>query len=82
MDGKIVTNQQEALMEMCLQVLAAVIAKMGGEVILSRAEIEEMFDIHVLARYISKDYVLLHLPAEIALDEIEIADLPEEYPQT
>lgn len=78
-DGKIVTNQQEAQMATLLQILAAVINKMGGEVIVSRADLEDMFDVPVLARYISKDYVMFHLPTEMELEEVELLDLPEEY---
>ena len=55
-DKKLLTPH-EAEIDRLLQVMAVLIDRLGGEVILGREEIESFFDIPVVSRVISPDYV-------------------------
>lgn len=63
--------------------MAVLIERLGGEVVVSRRELEAFFDVPVITRTISPDYVLFRIayPDEVA--ETPDIDLPgEETPQT
>ena len=81
-DKKLMTPH-EAEIDRLLQVMAVLIDKLGGEVILSRREIESFFDVPVVSRAISPDYVLfrVHYSEDV---EVMGVDLPDEEnpPQT
>lgn len=80
--GEIVTPQ-EAKVESLLQLLAVLLDKLGGEIVISRRDFEMVEGLPVVGRYISKDYVLFRLVEdEMADDGTEELDLPEENPQT
>lgn len=74
----------EAEIDRLLQVMAALIERLGGEVVLSREEIESFFDIPVVSRVISPDYVRFRLiyPDESTPDSknVDLPILPEETP--
>lgn len=82
MDKKKLLTPHEAEIDKLLQVMAVLIAKLGGEVFVSRAELEEFFDVPVLSRVISVDYVRLYLGGEDEDSKAESMDLPGETPQT
>lgn len=79
-DRKLLTPH-EAEIDRLLQIMAVLIDKLGGEVIVSRRDLELFFDVPVKSRVISEDYVLLHVayPDDEAL--ASDVDLPEENPQ-
>ena len=82
MDKKIMTPH-EAEIDKLLQVMAVLIDKLGGEVFISRHELEAFFDVPVLTRVISPDYVRFTLGGEEEMDVTPDVDLPEEEtPQT
>ena len=82
MDRKIMTPH-EAEIDKLLQVMACLIDKLGGEVFISRHELEAYFDTPVLTRVISPDYVRFTLGEENETSVPSIIDLPEEEtPQT
>jgi hypothetical protein len=82
MDRKIMTPH-EAEIDKLLQVMAVLIDKLGGEVFISRHELEAFFDVPVLTRVISPDYVRFTLGGEEEMDVTPDVDLPEEEtPQT
>jgi hypothetical protein len=80
-DKKLMTPH-EAEIDMLLQIMAVLIDKLGGEVFVSRRELELFFDVPVVSRVISPDYILFRVnyPDE---DGIEV-DIPDdkETPQT
>ena len=80
MDKKLMTPH-EAEIDKLLQIMACLVAKMGGEVIINRQELQSFFDTPVLTQVISGDYIRLYLKDE---DQyiVESIDLPEENPQT
>jgi len=75
--NKKLMTPHEAEMDKLLQVMAVLIDRLGGEVILKRREIESFFDVPVVSRVISPDYVLFRVnyPDE---DEIVVDVVPEE----
>ena len=77
MSNKKLMTPHEAEMDKLLQVMAVLIDRLGGEVILKRREIESFFDVPVVSRVISPDYVLFRVnyPDE---DEIVADIVPEE----
>lgn len=77
MSNKKLMTPHEAEMDKLLQVMAVLIDRLGGEVILKRREIESFFDVPVVSRVISPDYVLFRVnyPDE---DEIVVDVVPEE----
>jgi hypothetical protein len=82
MDRKIMTPH-EAEIDKLLQVMAVLIDKLGGEVFISRHELEAFFDVPVLSRVISPDYVRFTLGGEDEVSAAHSIDLPEEEnPQT
>lgn len=81
-DKKLLTPH-EAEIDKLLQIMAVLIDKLGGETFISRQELEAFFDVPVLSRVISPDYVRLYLPAEGEIvEDSEIVDLPDEPPIT
>jgi hypothetical protein len=81
-DKKLLTPH-EAEIDKLLQVMAVLIDKLGGEVFISRRELEAFFDVPVLSRVISPDYVrftLGTLDEESSVEGIDLSD--EETPQT
>ena len=83
MDRKLMTPH-EAEIDRLLQVMAVLVEKLGGEVFVSRQELEAYFDVPVLTRYVSKDYIRLTVGEVGASEDIVIpneTDLPEETPQ-
>jgi hypothetical protein len=74
-DSKIMTPH-EAEIDKLTQIIALLVAKLGGEVLINRHELEEFFDVPVLSRVISPDYCLLRLSDEDQAVEIEIIDHP------
>jgi hypothetical protein len=82
-DEKIYFNEKDAKIDQLLQVMAVLIDKLGGEVIINREELNAFFDVPVLSRYISKDYVKLYIPiVEIDVPIEDLEDLPDFPPQT
>lgn len=78
-DFKIVDPAQEPL-DTLLQILAVLIDRAGGEVVINRAEFEAYEDVPVVGRAIAKDYVRFRLAEEDEEVIIEERDLPEETP--
>jgi hypothetical protein len=80
-DKKLLTPH-EAEIDRLLQIMAVLIDKLGGEVVLNRRDIELFFDIPVTSRVISPDYILFRVnyPDELAEGEIGLPD--KETPQT
>jgi hypothetical protein len=82
--NKKLMTPHEAEIDRLLQIMAVLIERLGGEVVLNRHEIEAFFDVPVVSRVISPDYVIFRIvyPEEI-VDTPDI-DLPGEEipPQT
>jgi hypothetical protein len=77
-----IVTPHEAQLETLLTLLAILLDRVGGELVISRRDFE-MFDrAPVVGRYISKDYVLLRLAYEDEMGDMEEVDLPEENPPT
>ena len=81
MRNKKLLTPHEAEIDRLLQIMAVLIDKLGGEVILNRHEIEAFFDVPVVSRVISADYVLFRnqYPDEEseAIRDIDLPDLPD-----
>jgi hypothetical protein len=79
--NKKLLTPHEAEIDRLIQVMAVLIDKLGGEVILNRHEIESFFDVPVVSRVISADYVLFHnqYPDEASesVRDIDLPDLPD-----
>jgi len=75
-----IVTPQEAKIESLLQIIAVLLDKMGGEIVISRREFEMLEGVPVVGRYISKDYVVFRLAAEDEETDVEIIDFPEEFP--
>lgn len=75
---KITTPQD---IDTLLQLLAVLLDRVGGEIVISRKEFEMFEGTAVVGRYIAKDYVAFRLAEEEAFEDIEVIDLPE-TPQT
>jgi hypothetical protein len=75
-----IVTPQEAMIESLLQIVAVLLDKMGGEVIISRRDFEMLEGVPVIGRYISKDYVVFRLAEEDEESDVEIIDFPEEIP--
>lgn len=73
-----IVNPQEAQLDTLLQILAVLIDRMGGEVVISRAEFEAFEKVPVVGRAIAKDYVRFRLAEEDEEVAITEVDLPEE----
>jgi hypothetical protein len=78
-DRKIMTPH-EAQIDQMTQIMACLLAKLGGETIIHRKELQEFFDVPVLTEVISGDYVRLYLRDEDTAIEIEIVETPEDLP--
>jgi len=81
-DKKLMTPH-EAEIDRLLQIMAVMLDRLGGEVILHRRDIEAFFDVPVVSRVISPDYILFRVNYPDETDEVEI-DIPEDKdtPQT
>lgn len=77
-----IVTPQEAKIESLLQIVAVLLDKMGGEVIISRRDFEMLEGVPVVGRYISKDYVVFRLAEEDEESDVEFMDFPEEIPPT
>lgn len=75
-----IVTPQEAMIESLLQIVAVLLDKMGGEVIISRRDFEMLEGVPVVGRHISKDYVVFRLAEEDEESDVEIIDFPEENP--
>lgn len=83
MRNKKLLTPHEAEIDKLMQIMAVLIEKLGGEVIISRQEIESFFDIPVVSRVISADYVMFRNVYPDESDDSKDIDLPgEETPQT
>ena len=75
-------SPHEAEIDRLLQIMAVLIDKLGGEVILNREEIESFFDIPVVTRVISSDYIRLRVAypdeSDAEMTSIDIPLPPEE----
>jgi len=85
MKEKKLLTPHEAEVDRLLQIMAVLIDKLGGEVILHRREIEAFFDVPVVTRVISPDYVRLRVdyPDEmvVMVDSSDLPEQPENPPQ-
>lgn len=81
MKNEKVLTPHEAEVDKLLQIMAVLIDKLGGEVVLNRQELEAFFDAKVTTRVLSGDYALLRLsyPEEMVI--IESPSTPEGSPQ-
>jgi hypothetical protein len=81
-DKKLMTPH-EAEIDRLVQIMAVLLDKLGGEVILHRRDIELFFDVPVISRVISPDYVLFRVAYPDEVDDVEI-DIPgdKDTPQT
>ena len=80
-DKKLMTPH-EAEIDRLLQIMAVLIDKLGGEVFVNRRELELFFDVPVVSRVISPDYILFRVSYPDEADDVEI-DLPgKDTPQT
>jgi hypothetical protein len=75
-----IVTPQEAMIESLLQIVAVLLDKMGGEVIISRRDFEMLEGVPVVGHHISKDYVVFRLAEEDEESDVEIIDFPEEIP--
>ena len=75
-DKKLMTPH-EAEIDRLLQIMAVMLDRLGGEVILHRRDIEAFFDVPVVSRVISPDYILFRVNYPDETDEVEI-DIPED----
>ena len=82
MRNKKLLTPHEAEIDKLLQVMAVLIDKLGGEVVINRHELESFFDIPVVSRVISSDYVLFRVDYPDESEEVVDIDLPEIPPQT
>jgi len=80
--NKKLLTPHEAEIDKLLQVMAVLIDKLGGEVVINRHELESFFDIPVVSRVISSDYVLFRVDYPDESEEVVDIDLPEIPPQT
>jgi hypothetical protein len=82
-DKKLMTPH-EAEIDRLLQIMAVLIDKLGGEVIVSRQELEMFFDVPVLTRPISPDYIRFRVdyPDEMVVSLEDTEPLPDKPPQT
>jgi hypothetical protein len=71
----------EAQIETLLQILAAILDKQGGEIVLSRKDFEMYEGAPVVVRRLSGDYVLIRIAYEDEVAETDELDIPE-TPQT
>jgi NAD(P)H-hydrate repair Nnr-like enzyme with NAD(P)H-hydrate dehydratase domain len=78
--NKKLLTPHEAEIDRLLQIMAVLIDKLGGEVVLNRQEMEAYFDATVVTRVISPDYILLRVNPDETSEAVDI-DLPEETPQ-
>ena len=76
-----IVTPQEARIETLLQILAVLLDKLGGEIVIGRKEFEQFAGAPVVGRYISKDYVMFRLAYEDEAAYIDAMDLPPN-PQT
>jgi hypothetical protein len=81
-DKKLLTPH-EAEIDKLLQIMAVLIDKLGGEVIVNRHEIEAFFDVPVVSRVISPDYIRFRVdyPEEMIVG-IDLSDDKETPPNT
>ena len=81
-DKKLMTPH-EAEIDRLLQIMAVLLDKLGGEGIINRRDIELFFDVPVLSRAISPDYILFRVAYPDEADAVEV-DIPEDKdtPQT
>jgi hypothetical protein len=89
MGGTTVRNKKlltphEAEIDKLTQIMAVLVEKLGGEVIVSRQELEAFFDIPVVTRVISPDYIMFRNVYPDEADDTKGVDLPGEEipPQT
>lgn len=75
-DKKLMTPH-EAEIDRLLQIMAVLLDKLGGEVILNRRDIELFFDVPVVSRVISPDYILFRVAYPDEDDGVEI-NIPED----
>jgi hypothetical protein len=75
-----IVTPHEAKIESLLQLLAVLLDKLGGEVVISRRDIEMLEGVQVVGHAISKDYVVFRLAEEDEGEDTEVIDLDEEIP--
>ncbi len=75
-----IVTPHEAQLESLLTLLAILLDRVGGELVISRRDFEMFDGVPVVGRYISKDYVMLRLAEEDEVGSIETLDFPEEFP--
>ena len=79
-----IVTPQEAKIESLLQILAVLLDKLGGEVVISRREFEMLEGVPVVGRHISPEYVVFRLAEEdeeVVLEEIDFPEDPEKHPE-
>ena len=77
-----IVNPKEDQLDTLLQILAVLIDRVGGEVVISRAEFEAFEGVPVVGRSIARDYVRFRLAEEDEEVIIEETEFPEDKPQT
>jgi hypothetical protein len=80
--NKKLLTPHEAEIDKLMQIMAVLIDKLGGEVFINREELEAFFDVPVVTRVISPDYVRLHLDYPDESTSAVDIDLPDTTPQT
>jgi hypothetical protein len=73
--GDLITNPAEAKLETLLQIMACLIERLGGEVVIGRKEFTAFEGVPVVGRNLSGGYVVLRLGDE---DEAEFIELPSD----
>lgn len=77
-----IVNPQEAQLDTLLQILAVLIDRLNGEVVISRAEFEAYEGVPVVGCSIARDYVRFRLALEDEDALVEETEFPEDKPQT
>jgi hypothetical protein len=72
-----IVTPHEAQIGSLLQIIAALLDKLGGEVVISRRDFEAVEDVPIVGRHLTKDYLAIRL-ADIGEEtDISEIDLPE-----
>jgi hypothetical protein len=75
-----IVTPHEAQIETLLQILACLLDRLGGEVVISRADFEAYQDAPVVGRHLTRDYVVIRLAYEDEEGDVSL-NLPEDLPQ-
>lgn len=75
-----IVTPHEAQVDTLLQIIACLLDRLGGEVVISRQDFEMYEDAPVVGRHLTRDYVVFRLAYEDEEGDVSMG-LPEENPQ-